>query len=402
ILRETETDVLVSYLPVGAEEATKWYVEQALTAGCAFVNCIPVFIGREPYWRKRFAQAGLPIIGDDIKSQVGATIVHRMLARLFQERGVRLERTSQLNVGGNMDFYNMLERERLESKKISKTNAVTSMLDHELDPSDIHVGPSDYVPWLSDRKFCHIRMEGRTFGDVPLNLELKLEVWDSPNSAGVVIDAIRCCKLAMDRGLSGALIAPSAYFMKAPPVQYKDDKAHRMVEKFIADLMRMDPDTARKVLNNEITAEQAVQIFERLDPETARGVIKAGIFNVEGLTPIRGAAKVAREFGVDYGKFTEEENTYLRGLMFLFYAWTRQNTPNWFRYITRNPGGFLAKFLAPWFAVVLWNNTIDEELEQSLPPWKRDQLHLITGYKDEDGKDIIIYFRGAPFVDALE
>ena len=206
ILRETKTDVLVSYLPVGSEEATKWYVEQALAAGCGFVNCIPVFIAREPYWQKRFEKAGLPIIGDDIKSQVGATIVHRTLARLFRERGVRMERTSQLNVGGNMDFYNMLERERLESKKISKTNAVTSMLDYELPADDVYIGPSDYVPWLTDRKWAHIRIEGESFGGVPLNMELKLEVWDSPNSAGIVIDAVRLCKLALNKGIGGALV----------------------------------------------------------------------------------------------------------------------------------------------------------------------------------------------------
>jgi myo-inositol-1-phosphate synthase len=233
ILKSTKTDVVVSYLPVGSEEATKWYVEQVLNAGCGFVNCIPVFIAREEYWQRRFAERGLPVIGDDIKSQVGATITHRVLTRLFRERGVRLERTYQLNFGGNTDFYNMLERERLESKKISKTNAVTSQLDYELPPGDIHVGPSDYVPWLSDRKFCYIRMEGLTFGDVPLNLELKLEVWDSPNSAGVVVDAIRCCKLALERGLSGSLIAPSAYFMKSPPIQYSDDEARRMLGDFI-------------------------------------------------------------------------------------------------------------------------------------------------------------------------
>jgi len=234
VLKDTKTDVVLNYLPVGSEEATKWYIEQVLAAGCGLINCIPVFIAREKYWQSRFAEKGLPVIGDDIKSQVGATIVHRVLTRLFRDRGVRLERTYQLNFGGNTDFLNMLERERLESKKISKTSAVTSQLDYQLDPDDIHVGPSDYVPWLTDRKFCHIRMEGRTFGDVPLNLELKLEVWDSPNSAGVVIDAIRCCKLALDRGLKGALIAPSAYFMKSPPVQYTDDESRRMVEEFIA------------------------------------------------------------------------------------------------------------------------------------------------------------------------
>jgi len=233
ILKETQTDVVLNYLPVGSEEATKWYIEQVLAAGCAFVNCIPVFIARERYWQDRFIEKGLPIIGDDVKSQVGATIAHRVLTRLFGDRGVKLERTYQLNFGGNTDFLNMLERDRLESKKISKTNAVTSQLNYKIDQDNIHVGPSDYVPWLADRKFCHIKMEGQTFGDVPLNLELKLEVWDSPNSAGVVIDAIRCCKLALDRGLKGSLIAPSAYFMKSPPVQYTDDEARRMVEEFI-------------------------------------------------------------------------------------------------------------------------------------------------------------------------
>jgi len=233
ILRESGTDVVVNFLPVGSEMATKWYVEQILDAGCAFVNCIPVFIAREPYWQRRFEVRGLPLIGDDIKSQVGATIVHRVLTRLFRERGVRLERTYQLNFGGNMDFYNMLERERLESKKVSKTRAVTSMLDYDLGEENVHVGPSDYVPWLADRKWCHIRMEGRTFGDLPLNLEVKLEVWDSPNSAGVVIDAVRCAKIGLDRGLKGALAAPSAYFMKSPPVQYPDDQARDMVEEFL-------------------------------------------------------------------------------------------------------------------------------------------------------------------------
>jgi myo-inositol-1-phosphate synthase len=233
ILKETKTDVVLSYLPVGSEEATKWYVEQILTAGCGFVNCIPQFIAKEKYWQKRFEDRGLPIIGDDVKSQVGATITHRVLTRLFRDRGVKLLRTYQLNFGGNTDFLNMLERERLESKKISKTTSVTSQLDYQLGPDNIHVGPSDYVPFLEDRKYCHIRMEGKTFGDVPLLLELKLEVWDSPNSAGVVIDAIRCCKLALDRGLKGALVGPSAYFMKSPPIQYTDDEAHRMVEEFI-------------------------------------------------------------------------------------------------------------------------------------------------------------------------
>jgi myo-inositol-1-phosphate synthase len=233
LLKDTRTDVVVSYLPVGSEEATKWYVEQILNAGCAFVNCIPVFIAREPYWQARFADKGLPIIGDDIKSQVGATIVHRVLARLFEERGVRLERTSQLNVGGNMDFYNMLERDRLESKKISKTNAVVSQLSEGIDPNNVHIWPSDYVPWLTDRKWAYIRLEGRTFGDVPLNLELKLEVWDSPNSAGVVIDAVRCAKLGLDRGMKGPLLGPSSYFMKSPPEQYTDDVCHAKTEAFI-------------------------------------------------------------------------------------------------------------------------------------------------------------------------
>ncbi len=234
ILKNTDTDVVVSYLPVGSEMATKWYVEQVLESGCAFVNCVPVFIASQGYWAKRFRERGLPIIGDDIKSQVGATITHRVLTNLFRERGVHLDHTYQLNFGGNMDFYNMLERERLESKKISKTNAVTSQLPYDLGDENVHVGPSDYVPWLTDRKWCHIRMEGRAFGDVPLQLEMKLEVWDSPNSAGVVIDAVRCAKLALNRGLSGPLPAPSAYFMKTPPVQYTDDQARQMVEAFVA------------------------------------------------------------------------------------------------------------------------------------------------------------------------
>jgi myo-inositol-1-phosphate synthase len=233
ILERTQTDVVVSYLPVGAEQATKWYVEQVLTAGCAFVNCIPVFIAREPYWQRRFESRGLPIVGDDIKSQVGATIVHRQLARLFEARGVRLERTHQLNVGGNSDFLNMLERERLESKKISKTNAVTSQLAHDPGAKNVHIGPSDYVQWLDDRKWAYIRLEGRSFGDVPLNLELKLEVVDSPNSAGIVIDAVRCAKLALDNGITGALEWPSAYFMKSPPVQHPDERAREEVEQFI-------------------------------------------------------------------------------------------------------------------------------------------------------------------------
>jgi myo-inositol-1-phosphate synthase len=238
ILRETKTDVVVSYLPVGSEEATKWYVEQILEAKCAFVNAIPVFIAREPYWQKRFRDRGLPVMGDDIKSQVGATILHRVLVRLFEDRGVRLDRTYQLNVGGNTDFLNMLERERLESKKVSKTNAVTSQLPGGLAPRNVHIGPSDYIPWLDDRKWCYIRMEGTTFGEVPLNLEAKLEVVDSPNSAGVIIDAVRCAKLALDNGLSGAIEAPSSYFFKSPPVQYYDDQCHRMTEEYIKEYGR--------------------------------------------------------------------------------------------------------------------------------------------------------------------
>ncbi len=233
ILKATGTQVVINYLPVGAEQATKWYVEQVLNAGCAFVNCIPVFIAREEYWQKRFEERGLPIIGDDIKSQVGATITHRMLTRLFEDRGVRIDRTYQLNFGGNTDFLNMLERERLESKKISKTNAVTSQLPYEIAPENVHVGPSDYVPWLTDRKWAQIRIEGTTFGNVPLSLELKLEVWDSPNSAGVVIDAVRCARLGLDHGLGGALAAPSSYFMKSPPVQVTDDQARQDTEAFI-------------------------------------------------------------------------------------------------------------------------------------------------------------------------
>ncbi|NOZ59441.1 MAG: inositol-3-phosphate synthase [Euryarchaeota archaeon] len=234
VLEDTRTDVVVNFLPVGSEFATKWYVEQALKAGCAFVNCIPVFIARERRWQEVFEKAGLPIVGDDIKSQVGATIVHRTLANLFKARGVKLERTMQLNVGGNMDFFNMLERERLESKKISKTSAVTSMLDYDIGEENVHIGPSDYVAWLTDRKWAYIRLEGRSFGGVPLNIELKLEVWDSPNSAGVVIDAVRCAKIALDRGEAGALEAPSAYFMKSPPAQYPDEVAREMVEAWVA------------------------------------------------------------------------------------------------------------------------------------------------------------------------
>ena len=234
ILKDTGTDVVINFLPVGSEMATKWYVEQVLDAGCAFVNGIPVFIASSDYWSKRFLDHGLPVIGDDIKSQVGATIVHRVLTNLMQDRGVKLERTYQLNFGGNMDFYNMLDRDRLESKKISKTQSVSSLLETQLDKDNIHVGPSDYVPWLTDQKWANIRLEGKSFGDVPLNIELKLEVWDSTNSAGVIIDAIRCAKIGLDRGLAGPLEAPSAYFMKSPPVQYTDSEAREKLEKFIS------------------------------------------------------------------------------------------------------------------------------------------------------------------------
>jgi Myo-inositol-1-phosphate synthase len=246
ILKEREVDVVVNYLPVGSEMATKWYAEQILEAGCAMVNCMPVFIAREPYWQRRFEAAGVPIIGDDIKSQVGATITHRVLTSLFRERGVHLDKTMQLNVGGNSDFLNMLERERLESKKISKTNAVTSMLDYDLGAKNVHVGPSDYVPWLTDRKWAYIRMEGSAFGDVPLNLEMKLEVWDSPNSAGIVIDAVRLAKLALNNGISGALEGPSSWLMKSPPKQIVDDEAFDAVEKFIQQNKRTKQKAAAK------------------------------------------------------------------------------------------------------------------------------------------------------------
>jgi len=233
VLSQSGTDIVVSYLPVGSQRATEWYAERALEAGCGFVNCIPVFIASDPKWRARFEEAGLPLVGDDIKSQVGATIVHRVLANLFRERGVRLDRTYQLNVGGNSDFKNMLERERLKSKKISKTQAVTSQFDVPIESDNVHVGPSDHVPWLTDRKLAYIRLEGTAFGGVPLSAELKLDVWDSPNSAGVVIDAVRCAKLAMDRGLGGALIGPSSYFMKSPPLQFTDDEARARTHRFI-------------------------------------------------------------------------------------------------------------------------------------------------------------------------
>jgi myo-inositol-1-phosphate synthase len=269
ILRETQTDVVVSYLPVGAEMATKWYVEQVLEAGCAFINCIPVFIASQPYWAKRFEERGLPIIGDDIKSQVGATITHRVLTNLFRERGVRLDRTYQLNFGGNTDFMNMLERERLESKKISKTRAVTSQLEHEMSDANAHVGPSDYVPWLQDRKWCYIRMEGTTFGNVPLNCEVKLEVWDSPNSAGVVIDAIRCAKLALDRGIGGALVGPASYFMKSPPQQFTDNQARELVEAFIRneELNPTNHDRSNQAVER---AEQPVALGLQDGPGVAR------------------------------------------------------------------------------------------------------------------------------------
>ena len=254
ILSETRTDVVVSYLPVGSEQATKWYVEQVLEAGCGFVNCIPVFIAREDYWNRRFKEARLPIVGDDIKSQVGATIVHRALARLFADRGVKMLRTSQLNVGGNMDFYNMLERERLESKKISKTAAVTSIMDETLPADDVYIGPSDYVPWLGDRKWAHIRVEGQAFGDVPLNVELKLEVWDSPNSAGIVIDAVRCCKLALNHGLGGQLDGPSSYLMKSPHQQRPDEQARVETERFIAKYSRRPGRPASRARRSAVTA----------------------------------------------------------------------------------------------------------------------------------------------------
>jgi myo-inositol-1-phosphate synthase len=251
ILKESRADVLVCYLPVGSEQATKWYVEQALQAGVGFVNCLPVFIAREDYWDRRFRDAGLPIIGDDIKSQVGATILHRQLARLFHDRGVRLERTSQLNVGGNMDFYNMLERERLASKKESKTKAVTSIMGHELPPESVYIGPSDYVAWLGDRKWAHMRLEGRAFGDVPLNIELKLEVWDSPNSAGIVIDAVRIIKLALNDGVAGQLDGPSSYLMKSPHTQRPDDEARELTERFIAEHARKPAGERAKTLAAE-------------------------------------------------------------------------------------------------------------------------------------------------------
>ncbi len=289
ILKKTHTDVVVSYLPVGSEMATKWYVEQILEAGCAFVNCIPVFIASQKYWQRRFERRGLPILGDDIKSQVGATIAHRVLTNLFRERGVRLDRTYQLNFGGNTDFLNMLERERLESKKISKTQAVTSQLGHPMPASNVHVGPSDYVPWMTDRKWCYIRMEGTTFGNVPLNCEMKLEVWDSPNSAGVVIDAIRCAKLALDRGLSGALAGPSSYFMKTPPQQFTDNEARSKVEAFI----RGDEEAVIAHGNGEALGDGVVS-NAGADSATSR------TFLAPNATPVRDgkSARAKHRFGI--------------------------------------------------------------------------------------------------------
>jgi myo-inositol-1-phosphate synthase len=298
LLQSTKTDVVVNYLPVGSEEATKWYVEQVLEAGCALVNCIPVFIAREQYWQDRFEKRGLPVIGDDIKSQVGATITHRVLSRLFVERGVRIDRTYQLNFGGNTDFLNMLERERLESKKISKTSAVTSIIPYPIAEEDIHVGPSDYIPWLKDRKWCHIRMEGTTFGDVPLNLEMKLEVWDSPNSAGVVIDAVRCAKLGLDHGLKGALAAPSSYFKKSPPWQFPDEMARSLTEQYIRDpksdialkerLRRAGVAPARYVTGGGAKATKASRMVDAAKPAAKRPVVKRAV-------PKRAAPKQARK-----------------------------------------------------------------------------------------------------------
>jgi myo-inositol-1-phosphate synthase len=298
LLKDTRTDVVVNYLPVGSEEATKWYVEQVLEAGCAFVNCIPVFIAREPYWQQRFEKKGLPVIGDDIKSQVGATITHRVLANLFVDRGVRIDRTYQLNFGGNTDFMNMLERERLESKKISKTSAVTSNIPYDLPAEDVHVGPSDYVPWLKDRKWCHIRMEGTTFGDVPLNLEMKLEVWDSPNSAGIVIDAVRCAKLGLDHGLKGALIAPSSYFKKSPPVQIPDDTARELVEQYIRNPKAVEKEMR---INPPILKREAPPT-RKAAPSAANKLMKAATpkaapstnGHANGHAPVR-AAKVVKK-----------------------------------------------------------------------------------------------------------
>jgi myo-inositol-1-phosphate synthase len=301
LLQDTKTDVVVNYLPVGSEEATKWYVEQVLEAGCAFVNCIPVFIAREKYWQHRFEKKGLPVIGDDIKSQVGATITHRVLANLFVDRGVRIDRTYQLNFGGNTDFLNMLERERLESKKISKTSAVTSNIPYDLAEEDVHVGPSDYVPWLKDRKWCHIRMEGTTFGDVPLNLEMKLEVWDSPNSAGIVIDAVRCAKLGLDHGLKGALIAPSSYFKKSPPVQIPDDTARELVESYIRDpkaverQMRVAPPSLQRESAPAARARKAADSRMTRAAAAHAAMSANGHANGDGRAPVRAAKRAARK-----------------------------------------------------------------------------------------------------------
>jgi len=293
ILKSTKTDVVVSYLPVGSEMATKWYVEQILEAGCAFVNCIPVFIASQPYWNKRFAQRRLPIIGDDIKSQVGATIVHRILTDLFRKRGVKLDRTYQLNFGGNTDFLNMLERERLASKKISKTQAVTSQLGNPMEAKDVHVGPSDYVPWLQDRKFCHIRMEGTGFGNVPMSCEVKLEVWDSPNSAGVVIDAIRCAKIALDRGIGGALNGPSGYFMKSPPLQYTDDEARELVEAFI----RGDAEAAPTPRDSTLAAPVSGPGSVRPEPTPVRPEPVEGHARAASTSPGQASTSSARTAG---------------------------------------------------------------------------------------------------------
>jgi myo-inositol-1-phosphate synthase len=291
VLRDTGTDVVVSYLPVGSERATRWYAEQVLEAGCAMVNCIPVFIASDPAWAARFEQRGLPIIGDDIKSQLGATITHRMLAHLFSQRGVRLDRTYQLNFGGNTDFLNMLERTRLESKKISKRNAVTSQVNSPISDDNAHIGPSDYVPWLLDRKFCHIRMEGTTFGNVPLLAEVKLEVWDSPNSAGVVIDAVRCAKLAMDRGIGGALIGPASYFMKSPPRQFCDEDAHTRTESFIRG--DLPEDASGKPSRKGRRAAQVVAAYLNGSAKVRRKIAKPGAVNGKYKSPeaLNGRAK---------------------------------------------------------------------------------------------------------------
>jgi len=304
LLRDTKTDVVINYLPVGSEEATKWYVEQILEAGCAFVNCIPVFIAREKYWQGRFMDKGLPMIGDDIKSQVGATITHRVLTRLFRDRGVRLERTYQLNVGGNTDFLNMLERSRLESKKVSKTNSVTSQLDYDLGADNVHIGPSDYVPWLSDRKWAFIRLEGRTFGDVPLNLEYKLEVWDSPNSAGVVIDAVRCAKLALDNGVSGSLTGPSSYFMKSPPTQFTDEEARRLTDEYI---LGYSPRSAKRGGNTRLAAKAPAA------PSRAPIALKNGTPSANGAHPGVGGARPGAGGARPHAKLVRRATVLRRG-----------------------------------------------------------------------------------------